>query len=163
MLSFYFEDDSISKLLNLHPSERLFVYYMSMAAMKGYNITLNQLCPYPNLLDEIWQILLRVQPSQLRQELGEYWIYLFTNYGVYFIKEDHKNKKTPEMLGLHSITADSLQQLGLNLTSGEKRYLFDCNFKPNSVVPNDIEKSGYTFYGAGMNNKHIEGVSKNFG
>jgi hypothetical protein len=128
-----------------------------MAAISGYPVALFQNCEHPETIRKIAQTLSNMQPSHLLyHDLRAYWMYLFANYGVHFIREHDNNKKTPEDLGLTYITPNSLRAAGVTLSESEERYLFDSTYKPTFTVAKDIENSGSNFYGPNMTSKLYE-------
>ncbi len=149
----FFEEPGYQALLKLKPEERIFAYHMSQAALSGYQITLFQFCPYPEVITKISNAVSKYPDHQ---ELIAYWIYLFSNYGVHCHREHSMNKKTPEKLGLHSITPDFLKEICIDLSADEERYLFDMNYCPTFTISNSIEESGGNFYGSGMTTELYE-------
>lgn len=147
----FFDDQGYEQLLKLSPEEKLFTYYTSMAAIVSYPICLFQMCPFPEIVNKIAEYLLTAnRQSAIVEHLRMYWLYLFSNYGVHFLRAADNNKRVPSDLGLDSINALSLRALGIVLTDDEERYLFDKDYFPTRTIAKNIEQSGGHFYGKGM-------------
>ena len=150
LLVSYFDREGFNTLFSLHPTMRVFVYYLYRAAAAGYRVALFQLCPFPHLLDTIHNLLKTIsRKDQFYEELASWWVYLYANMGVHCTRETENNKKVPSDMGLDLVTKESLQKLGLNLDEEEWRYLFDKSYFPTATVPSDIEHSGVAFYSKG--------------
>lgn len=162
LMKTFFHKDAFNALANLSREERLFVYYMHMAAVKCYPIALFQECPHPNLIRQFADFLEFLDHStDFYSQMEIWWMFLFANYGVHFRRGTENNKKTPQMLGLNLITPASLASRGFKLTEQETRYLFDETWKPTSTIANDIENSGNHYYGPGMTSELYKDLDSN--
>lgn len=160
LLEVIFDEKSFSLMENLSKPNRLFAYYMYMAERPTHRIYLKQLCPYPETLDKIHRVLKEMDKEhQIYEELKRYWVYLYVNYGVHFARSNKENKYTPEMLGLNTITPQSLKGIGVELTEDEQRYLFDYHHLPTLTVKGNIEASGSAFFGTGMTTQLYQTMS----
>lgn len=161
----FFDDIGLNRLMELSSEERLFAYYMSEAAREGYNVTLFQYAPtlFQPVFESMTKYLTRNdgRTDDFFLQLKEYWIYLFANYGVHYIRETLNNKKTPSDLGLNLITPQSLEHvIGRKLTAEETSYLFDKDWYPSRTVLGDIEKSGGNFYPRHFTNEMYQGLTE---
>ena len=69
---------------------------MYRASLPGYQVALFQLCPFPEALDHILTLIDSVQvkkTAKILNELVQWWIYLFVNYGVHCQRSSIMNKK----------------------------------------------------------------------
>jgi len=160
MLRTYFDDDACRKLQNQSIQVRQFAYNMAMAAIKMYPAYLKQSCPHPEVIRKVYSTTQKTQHEETLKQLKQYWVYLFTNYGVHFKREFKQNKYTPSMMGLNLITPQLFSELGMTFTSQELDYLFDSDYQHTSTIADDIEGSGNAFYGKGFTTDHYKNLSK---
>jgi len=150
-------------LNTLTPAERVAVYYLYRAAIAGYRIALFQMCPFPRVVEVLSRVVRENVPKEegdLFDQLRSWWVYLFANYGVHCPRESINNKKVPSDMGLHHITKEALQNLGVEFTEEEWRYLFDRNSFPTATVPDSIEQSGNSFFPKGYKQEWYSALSQ---
>ena len=150
----FFDQKGFDELSKLSPCERLFAYYMSEAAINCYPVAYHQMCPAENIpiIEKIADYLIANRDSSSNDDfynqLGEYFFYMYSNYGVHSVRETANNKKTPDDLGLTLLTRKSLNEIVFKntLTTHQLCYLFDKDYFPTRTVLDDIEKSGGNFF-----------------
>lgn len=154
----FYQHKSIELLNNLSTNEKLFAYHMTNASIKGYNISLFQSSNLMNdLLSDITDVIMKNDKKlsdedhvKFMEQLKSYWVYLFANNGVHFVRKYENNKMTPKMLKLDMITAENLELYGVKLSHQKVDYLFNEYFKPTATVSGNIEESGNNYHGPDM-------------
>jgi len=153
-------------LRGVSQSNRVLAYYLSRAALAGYETALFQLCPYPEIIPAVDQLARSLpRSSESEKEFADavdaWWIYLYANMGVHCVRESVNNKKVPWEILATSPAASAencvlsrarLEKAGLALPEGAWSYLFDPDVSTTATVPGDIEASGTAFYAPGFTN-----------
>lgn len=156
----------------LTPQERVFIYYMFRASLPGNRIASNQLHRDALMIKEIFEEIINHQDIILQLDAGDmhetkffnaekfiqeakiFLVYLWSNHSIYFAREHANHKRTPERLGLTTLTIDhldvALHSIGRNdladrLVDLEKS-LFDYSYEPTVTVPNSIDRSAVNLY-----------------
>jgi len=159
----YLIREQIDDLFNtLTMEERVFVYYIFRAGLPFNKIYRDQNHRYSNEIIDMFQFLYNNKEYleyDLLNDIKMYLVYLWTNNGPYFMREEVNNKRTPHILGLVHLTPDSLINV-LNMLNYNKKYqhllptIFDNDINSNMVVNSSIEQSGNNYYGKGFTTEH---------
>jgi hypothetical protein len=163
LLAVTFDEIGFSSLSTLTPAERIFIYYLSRAAIVGYRIALFQFCPFPRVIEILGEIARKNTPKEegdLFDQLRDWWVYLFCNYGVHCRRLSKNNKRIPSDMGLEKITPESLRSLGVDFTEDELKYLFDISYFPTATLPGDIEHSGVAFFPLGYKQEWYQNLTQ---
>lgn len=173
----------VSSLFNdLTPEERLFIYYMFRASLPGNRIATDQLHRHGVVVTELFENILNhadiikkwvdkdaFDIDQFLKETETFLVYLWTNHGQYFLREDANSKRTPERLGFKSLTKDNVEKAleaitieGLDaklMTFNELiPTIFDTSLESTSCVEGNIEASGGNIYAPGFTQKDFEAL-----
>jgi hypothetical protein len=166
----YITKDPVDDLFNsLTSEERVFTYLMFRASLPFNKIYRDQNHRHNNEIIELFEFLFDNKDKIfmfLLEDIKVYLVYLWTNHGVYFLKDQSDNKRTPGKLGLKYLTEDNLDQLLQNLNySKEYKHLFLTIFNnyidPVMVVPGSIELSGNNYYEKGFTEQMYESMPAN--
>lgn len=153
-----FPQDTSDLINSLTPAERVFVYYIFRSNLPFNRMYRDQNHRYNNEILDLCEYLYDRKGSLdpgFTQDLETYLTYLWSNHGIYFLKEHSNNKRTPSRIGLTHLTPESLTA-ALKTTGYPKDYrhliptIFDPAVDPEMCVDGSIEKSGGNFYGPGM-------------
>lgn len=166
-------DQRVAEYFNeLHPEERVFVYYLWRAGLPGYRITADQLHRCAQPLQELFELIVDNEKILLAhkglnaqfalrdflEQARTYLVYLWTNHSQYFLLEHEHEKRTPHKLGLELLTKENiakvLEVLGKNaddfLSDDLVKALFDDEYHATLTVPGNINKSAVNTYGPGF-------------
>lgn len=165
-----YEDDH--ELFNsLSKEEKIFVYLMMRASLPFNRIYRDQNHRHNNEIIELFEFLYQnkkiiewfdytynkknKEDSTLFKDIETYLVYLWTNHGIYFLKDQSRHKRTPEKLKLNNLTEETLVTLLQNLCY-QKPYkhllptIFNTKLEEEMVVPGNIEQSGNNYYEKGF-------------
>jgi hypothetical protein len=156
----FFLHESLKKIQELTTDEKLFVYYMSMASISGYQLCTFQCCPHSEKLNEIMLTIAKLSDHPHYDELKNYWMFLYSSYGVHCQSESKSNKKTPKQLNLPNVTKELFESLGISFDEEEEKYFFDSEYKPTFTVLESIEESGGSFHGKNMTSELYDTMSQ---
>lgn len=166
-------DSGLADFYNeLSPEERVFAYYLFRAGLPGNSITSDQTHRDALAIKQIFFTIFQHEDDLVKmhddagcpvstiniqkflQEAKTYLVYLWSNHSQYFAREHAQEKRTPERLGLTTVTkqhlSDVLTALGKDdlvktlLSVGDS--LFDRHYEPTATVPNSIEQSAVNIY-----------------
>lgn len=160
------------------PAERVFMYYIFRASLPGNRIVTDQIhrhgveitdlfekifCSADNLNDVA---LHSGDVATFLKEVKTYLIYLWTNHGQYFQKEQSNEKRTPGKLGLTTITPENLTRVLEHCGHNDAHdtvqklhaSLFDITTEPTVCVSNSIEQSAGNFYSPDFTQKDFESL-----
>lgn len=162
------EDDTlVDSFKELSQSEHRFIYYMYRAELPFTRIARDQNGYYSNEIIELFEFIYcnreRVK-DDIVNDVMTYLVYLWTNNGVYFLRENVNNKRTPGKIGLKYLNRVTLVATLENL-GYDKPYehllpvIFDEEYKSTLIVKGSIEKSGNNIYGPGVTDKIYEEFS----
>ncbi len=156
--------------------ERVFIYYLYRASLPGNRICTDQMHKNGLAVQHIFQTLFEQEAALLTrakqkdpvlgkfnmpkfaQEVRTYLVYLWSNHGQYFQREHADEKRTPQKLGLCSLTKENIAMV-LSLIGQEalitdleayESVIFDHAYQATGTVPNSIEKSARNFYAPGF-------------
>ena len=155
----------IDEIFNtLKPEERVFLYYLYRASLPANYICANQIHRHAVEILDLFESILERQDDlnkmntqfdfaleEFNNELITYLVYLWTNHGQYFLRDDYEQKRTPSDLGCHLITPENLQKvldaLGIDVSLDRLQYsIFDGDVEPTLCVDGDIEASAINIY-----------------
>lgn len=160
-------NDQLPDLWNsLTPEERILAYYLYRASMCGNRILADQThrdaVEITNLFEEIIhnkdiihaQCGAHLDVEQFLSHVETLLVYLFANHGQYLLREVQNHKRTPDKLGLATITPENLvavmQALGRHdaqdIVARLHSSLFHAHIEPTLTVEGDIEKSASNVY-----------------
>lgn len=153
----------------LTPQERVFIYYMFRASLPGNVIASDQIHRDAPKIQKLFEhilehknMLLTSEPTedapsfdtnQLLKEISLFLAYFWAHHSHYFI--EHANaKRTPERLGLSTLTGQNLITAlqmshypnAAQAVSEIAPSLFDTTFETTLTIPDSIEKSAINFY-----------------
>ena len=137
---------------------------MYRANLPFFRIARDQNGYYTNEIIDMFEFLYqnrdKLEPNFL-SDIKTYLVYLWTNNGIYFLREYVNNKRTPGRIGLKYLSKETLIA-ALETLHYDKSYehlfpiIFDDNYKPSLLVKGSIEKSGNNLYGPGYTNEIYE-------
>ena len=159
----------LSELYNeLTPAERIFIYYMYRASLPGNRIAADQMHRHSSHITDLFEYIIThahilknsdlsaisYDSTQFLHEAKTYLIYLWTNHGQYFLKEHANAKRTPQKLGLATLTRENLvhalHTLAYpNAADSVERIassLFDTQTESTCCVANNIKASAVNMY-----------------
>ncbi len=159
----------LSELYNeLTPAERIFIYYMYRASLPGNRIAADQMHRHSGPITDLFEHIIThasmlknndiaaatYDVDQFLDEVKIYLIYLWTNHGQYFLKEHANAKRTPQKLGLATLTRENLvHALHMldypNAADSVERIassLFDTHIESTCCVMNNITASAVNMY-----------------
>jgi len=164
-------NDQLPDLWNkLKPEERVFVYYIWRASLPGNHIAADQIHRHAHDIADIFQIIYKNKDQLLKDskmgtlatinmtefinETKTFLVYLWTNHGQYFQWEHANSKRTPERIGLKTLTPENIIAVleYLDIPNAQKKIealsktLFDQTFEPTTTVANNIEQSAVNIY-----------------
>lgn len=172
-------DEEITSAYNmLTPEERIFVYYFFRASLPGNRIAADQNHRYSleiiDLFEKIFKAkdklevldLQKINTKQFITDLETYLVYLWTNHGFYFQREHSDEKRTPNRLGLTTLTQENLiiiaTALGIeNATEKVTKLssaIFDQSYEATATVPNSIEQSAINIYAPDFTEKDYQAL-----
>ena len=149
---------------DLNPEERIFLYYLYRASLPGHYLASDQVHRHAIEIMELFESIY-AQKDHLRavqgafdfdvdvfiEDVGTYLVYLWTNHGPYFLKEQVDQKRTPERLECKQLTLQNMQKVLVHL--GENRSIehlipsiFDRSVEATLCVPGDINASSSNVY-----------------
>lgn len=158
-------NESLPDLYNsLTPEERVFMYYLFRAGLPGNRIIADQLHRHANAITELCEHMylhrddarMHVLPERelFFKQLEIYLVYLWANHCQYFIKEHANEKRSPDRLGLTTLTHQNFHKALTALN--EQKYLlllkeidaslFNHTHEHSVCVPNSIEQSAVNIY-----------------
>ncbi|ARF12256.1 peptidase family M49 [Klosneuvirus KNV1] len=176
-----YEDDH--ELFNsLSKEEKIFVYLMMRASLPFNRIYRDQNHRHNNEIIELFEFMYQNKKiiewfdyiynkknngdSTLFKDIETYLVYLWTNHGIYFLKDQSKHKRTPEKLKLTKLTEEILDNLLRNLKY-PKPYqhlfptIFNTELEEEMVVSGNIEQSGNNYYEKGFTEDMYEKMPEN--
>jgi len=175
-----YEDDH--ELFNtLSKEEKIFVYLMMRASLPFNRIYRDQNHRHNNEIIELFEFLYqnkkiiewfddvynkKNEGSTLLKDIETYLVYLWTNHGIYFLKDQSKHKRTPEKLKLTNLTEEILDNLSRNLKY-PKPYkhlfptIFNTELEEEMVVSGNIEQSGNNYYEKGFTENMYNKIPEN--
>lgn len=149
---------------NLKPEERVFLYYLYRASLPGHYLYADQVHRHAIEIMELFESILEnramLHDNQLQlsfdvegflQDVTTYLIYLWTNHGQYFLKEQMDQKRTPERLKCSHLTCDNLKETLHIIGKTESiehllSSIFDRSIEPTLCVPGNINESVSNVY-----------------
>ena len=148
----YKTEDVFDKLT---PQERVFTYLMLRANLPFNKIAREQLHRYNNDIIDLFEFLYeykeQMDNEELLKEIETYLVYLWSNHGIYFLRDHSSPKRTPKKLGFKHLDPSKLEEL-LQKFQYQRGYkhlfatIFDDTVDPELVVDNNIDKSGGNYY-----------------
>lgn len=150
----------------LEPEERVMCYYLSRACYAGNQIMTDQLYRHGLELQTMFkdlynnrQKLQKMFGKQFVREVADYFVYLFVNHGPYFLREHSKDKRSPQILNLKTLTVDKLTKALTAIgyadapqrVKGLKDFLERNEYDETLTVKSSIEKSAVNTYERGFN------------
>ncbi len=159
----------LSELYNeLTPAERVFIYYIYRASLPGNRIAADQMHRHSSSITGLFEhiianahllknndtAVLSCDVDQFLREVETYVIYLWTNHGQYFLKEHANAKRTPQRLGLSTLTQENLARVlhmldypdAANSVDTIASFLFDTQHEATCCVVNNITSSAGNMY-----------------
>lgn len=159
----------LSELYNeLTPAERIFIYYMYRASLPGNRIAADQMHRHSHSIMALFEhIIMHIDTlknkksemlsfdvDQFLREVETYVIYLWTNHGQYFLKEHANAKRTPQRLGLTTLTQENLTHAlhildypdATECVDTIASFLFDTQHEPTCCIANNIASSAGNMY-----------------
>lgn len=179
-LSFEF-DENIPEIYNkLTSEERIMVYYLQRAGAACTPIYIDHLHRHGLRLIDLFNTLrqrnddlaaLTTLPFDVKQfshEANEFLLYLLSNHGQYFQREHGNEKRTPERIGLTTLTKKNLiaalEALDLEedvaFAQEHAGIIFDAKIESTLNVPGSIENSAVNFYAKGFTENDYQALSK---
>ncbi|MBX9831086.1 dipeptidyl peptidase 3 [Candidatus Babeliales bacterium] len=163
-----FNENLVDLYNKLATPERIMLYYLWRASLPGNRIATDQLHRHGIQIMDLFKTIennrsklaqasaqdLGCSPEQFIKEAQTYLIYLWTNHGQYFLREHRDEKRTPQTIGLATLTPETLTN-ALSLIGVEnaqtkvaalQQTIFDASFEPTCTVPNNIEQSAVNMY-----------------
>ena len=157
---------NLSALFNsLASQERVFLYYLFRASLPGNRILANQLHRDALQICSIFETILENKDllcaksfdfdiNKLINEVTTYLVYHWTNHSQYFLREHTDHKRTPERLGLKTITKNNILKILTLLGYKDakqtvdklEKSIFDHTVEPTLTVSGSIEESAVNFY-----------------
>jgi hypothetical protein len=154
ILKTFFHEPTLEALVALSAPERRFAYYMYRASLSGYQTTLDQFTQYAEFIRGVGVLVKENKDHPKYDQLVEWWVFLFANYGTYFLRGHIDNKHTPTSLGIDLTYADIM---GMKYSDGLDgrgeeciAYFFRDDYKPSLTVDGDIGASSGNFYSPTM-------------
>ena len=164
-------NDKLADLFNkLSPEERILTYYLFRASLPGNRITADQNHRHGNEIISMFKMLsdkkdallgsktfeaqAGVAPDAFVHDAQTFLVYLWTNHGQYFQREQADEKRTPARIGLKALTPQSLTAAltatgvaqAQEIVAELEATIFDRTFEPSGTVPNNIEASAANIY-----------------
>lgn len=144
----------------LSAAERIFIYYMFRASLPGNYILTDQIHRHAQEIKTIFEhivahaAILEKIDNLFVNQARIFLVFLATNHGHYFTKEDSHNKRTPAQLDLQAITAEKLMWAltHINYPNAQERVkalektLFDPDYEPTLTFANSIDLSAVNLY-----------------
>ncbi len=149
---------------DLKPEERIFLYYLYRASLPGHYLYADQVHRHSIEIMGLFESIY-AQKDHLRavqgaldfdvdvfiEDVSTFLVYLWTNHGQYFLKEQLDQKRTPERLALQYLTPQNLHKVLDAL--GDNRSIehlipsiFDRSVEATLCVPGDINASSSNVY-----------------
>ncbi len=159
----------------LSPEERVFIYYMYRAGLPGNRILADQNHRAAVKLIELCEFIIensdtlktskpKFNVDAFLNDIEIYLIYLWTNHGQYFAWEHINQKRTPERIGLSTLTRQNF--LDALIRSGYKNVIqtvspllpsmFDADVEPTLCMPGSINKSAVNIYAPNFTDKDYD-------
>jgi len=149
----------------LTPNERVMCYYLYRAVLPCNLILADQLHRHASAIIDLFKKLHKARNtlekalgSQFAKEVEMYLIYVATNHGQYFKRDQGANKRTPEALGFTSLTRENIVHAIEAASIELERFsiddladsIFNKEYEPHLTVPGSIEASATHFHSPGM-------------
>lgn len=148
--------------------EQIFVYYFWLACVPGNRIAADQHHRYALEIIALFE-LLQAQASNIAQsktfdgvafnkDVADFLVYLWTNHGQYFLRENGDEKRTPSTIGLNVLNEqtlrDALALIGYPnaqaVVDKLASTIFDPEMDKRMTTPDSIAESGVNIYGEGF-------------
>src|SRR5437016_1267074 len=138
----------------LTPQERIFVYFMNRSILPFNRIHRDQNHRHNNEIISVFEFLYENKEhisKDLLIDVELYLVYLWSNHGIYFLRDKGDNKFTPGKLKMKTMTAENLSII-LDVLDYPLPYghLLNTIFNPGTdaqmIVDGSIEKSGNNYY-----------------
>jgi len=158
-------NETVPELYNsLSPEERVFIYYIFRASLPGNYIAADQMHRYSNEIREIFETIYNnkeklasldsIDYKQFIKDVKTFLVYLWTNHGQYFMREHSDEKRTPDRLGLKTLTQENVTYAlnHLDYNNAEETLhrlapvLFDRTIEATCTVPDSINQSACNIY-----------------
>ncbi len=149
----------------LTPAERVMCYYLYRAILPCNHILADQLHRHATAIIDLFKQLYQHRDtlqaalgSQFIEDMTMYLVYVATNHGQYFKRDQGINKRTPAALGLKTLTRQNLRRaiaaarIRFDGTSLDElaESIFSQEHEPALTVTGSIEHSATHFHAPGM-------------
>ncbi len=165
-MAFEFDEQIGTAFNTLTAQERIMVYYLSRAAAACTPIYIDHSHRHGLRIIDLFNTLnqrasdltahqnLGFDASNFNREVSEFLHYLLANHGQYFQREHGDEKRSPERIGLKTLTKQNIVQAfdALDLPEDaafvkeHSTIIFDATVEPSLCVAGSIEKSAVNFY-----------------
>lgn len=116
--------------------------------------------------EDITNTKLNVDTKLFVSEVKEFLLYLLANHGQYFQREHGNEKRSPQRIGLTTLTKENIiaafEALDLaedaDFTREHSNIIFDASVEPSLNVPGSIEKSAVNFYARGFTEQDYQSL-----
>jgi dipeptidyl-peptidase-3 len=158
-----YQSDIVNYYNELSPEERTLCYYLYRASLPCNRILADQHHRHAveliSLFEQLYNHKEHLEPvfgTSFVQDVEQYLVYLWVNQGPYFKKEYTHNKRTPQKLGLLTLTCQSLthacKKVGIDLAPENSSELFKLifaeDYEPTLTVSGSIQDSAVNIYGS---------------
>ncbi len=144
--------------------EQIFMYYFWRACLPGNRISTDQhhrdgleiMALFETVLKQKDKILTMDLPDAKKfiDDTKSFLIYLWTNHGQYFLRENGDEKRTPKTIGLTALTAANLRKVledinypdAVAVFSRLESVIFDPMIDTRMTTPDSISHSGVNIY-----------------
>lgn len=146
--------------------EQIFIYYFWRACLPGNRIATDQFHHTGIEVMDLFETILarkktiltltsnNTKTQELLNQINSFCIYLWTNHGQYFLRENGDEKRTPQRIGLHLITKESILNLLQLIKYPDAQVtidrlapmIFDPTIDTKLTVADNIEKSAVNIY-----------------
>lgn len=177
-MAFEFDENIPAAYNKLSATERVMVYYLQRAAAACTPIYIDHLHRHGLRLIDLFNTLhqrsgdlkenstLTFDIALFNKEVETFLLYLLANHGQYFQREHGNEKRTPQKIGLTTLTPSNviaaLEALELPEDSAfikeHSDIIFDANVEPTLNVPGSIEKSAVNFYAKGFTEADYQAI-----
>jgi len=150
----------------LSPEEQVFMYYFWRACLPGNRIAIDQFHRNGLEVVQLFEDVLKqkeailtsdglyeIDTKKFIDDVTSFLIYLWTNHGQYFLRENGDEKRTPQRVGLTALTAQNLRKVleHINYSNASvldrlEPMIFDPAVDIKMTVPGDIAGSGVNIY-----------------
>jgi len=154
----------VDELKTMETPYKVFAYYMFRSSLPFNRINRDQNHRHTNEIIQLFEFLYKnkneIDNDLLVHDIETYLVYLWTNHGFYFCKENSNSKRTPQRIGLNLLTEVNMRQLLNKFRCLDKYayllpFIFDAGVDPE-MIEDTIEKSGNNFYGEGFTEEYYK-------